>query len=273
MGIQQTTAKRLKRLGAVIEREFQTIIRTRTLLAMAGGFFGLVFGLAWTSGVTGYLPLVLDLLTPVELLIPVLVFGFAYRSILDDRKRGELDIIRTYPLGDRSYIAGVYLGRAIAVLIVLLGSLLLPAVLVYLFGGAGSTVIASHRSADSFILYLRFVVLSSVFALVVMAIAVAVSAVATTARSSIGLTVAVLLVLVVGIDLGIVVGLAAGLVPDTAVQWLLALSPTSAYRGLVFELVVGSTVGGSVPAAHPIANVLALVGWWIVMLWIASTSL
>ncbi|WP_276280375.1 ABC transporter permease [Halorussus caseinilyticus] len=261
----------VNRLFAVVGRELTTVVRTRAFLALAGGFAAVVAVLAWTAGAVGYVPLVLDLLTPVEVLVPALALAFGYRSVLGDDERGELDVIRTYPVSRATFVLGVYLGRAAALLVALVVPLLGVALLVPAFGGVGTTVIASHAAMDSPLLYLRFVVLTAAFALVLMGAALAISTTAGTTRAGIVVAVALGVALVVGFDAGIVAGLAGGVVPEGALELVLALSPNSAFRGLVLETVVGGVESGA-PAASPVASVLGLLLWLVGTLAVAVVT-
>jgi ABC-2 type transport system permease protein len=251
----------LDRLFAVVGRELTTVVRTRAYVALAVSFALIVGGLAWTANTVGYVPLVLDLLTPVEVLVVALAVAFGYRAVLGDRERGELDVVRTYPVSRPTFVLGVYLGRASALLVAVLVPLAAVAVLVPVFGGVGTGVIASHAGTDSPAVYARFVALTALFTLVVAAAAVAVSAAARTGRSGLALAVTLGLALAVGFDAGILAGLAGGAISEGALQWLLALSPNSAYRGLVLETVVGGVGETGVPTASPAASALGLVGW------------
>jgi len=247
------------RLFAVAGRELTTVARTRAFLALAGGFAAIVGALAWTGAPVGYVPLVLDLLTPVEVLVPALALAVGYRAILGDRERGELDVLRTYPVSRPTYVLGVYLGRASALVVAVVGPLLAVAALVPLFGGVGTTVIASHGAADSPVLYVRFVVLTAAFALVLAAAATAISATAGTTRAGLAVAVAVGLALVVGFDAGLVAGLAGGVLPEDALGVALALSPNGAFRGLVLATVAGGAEsnGPGTPSAVRVAGLLA----------------
>jgi ABC-2 type transport system permease protein len=251
------------RAFAVTDREFRTVLRTRAYAVLSLGFLVLTVALSWTSGATGFVPLTLDLLTPVEVLVPALALAFGYRSILGDEERGELDVVRTYPITRWGYVLGVFLGRAAALLTVVIVPLLLSAALVPFLGGVQSSVIASHAGADSVLLYLRFVVLTAVFALVVLAVALAISAGASSTRAALALGVALLVALVVGLDLGVVAGLAGGVVGDAELAYALALSPNSAFRGLVLETVVSAVTAPGVRAAAPVANAVGLLAWLV----------
>ena len=252
---------KVSRLATLIDRELRTVARTRAYLVLSVGFALVVLGLAWTGGTAGFVPVVLTLLTPMEVLVPALAVAFGYRAVLGDARRGELDVLRTFPVTRFEAVLGVYLGRASALFVAVSLPLLLAGVLAGLLGGASSTVFVTHGGADSVLLYLRFVVLTAVFALVTLAVALVVSTAMTSLRGAIALGVALVVVLVVGLDLGLVAGLAAGVVPDWALQWLLALSPNSAYRGLVLQTVVGPVGLADVRAAPALANVVGLALW------------
>jgi ABC-2 type transport system permease protein len=248
------------RLFTVVDRELRTVARTRSFLAVGLGFAAVVVGLAWSGGAASYVTTTLDLLTPVEVLVPAVAVAFGYRAVLGDIDRGEIEMVRTFPVTRAEFVLGVYLGRAGWLVPVVLLPLAVSGLLVALSGGPGTTVIASHAASDSPLLFVRFVALTIAFALVALAVAVAVSAVARSVRAAIALGVAALVVLVVGLDLGIVLGLAGGL-DEGAVQWLLAASPNSAYRGLVLETVVQPVTATGVRTAAPVASALGLAAW------------
>ena len=250
----------LARFLAVVEREYTTVLRTRSLLAVAVGFAVVVVGLAWVGGTTGYVPAVLNLLTPVEVLVPALAVAFGYEAVFGDRGRGELDVIRTYPLDRREYLLGVYVGRATVLLFAVLVPLFVVAGLVTATGGARTSVIASHAGADSFVLYVRFVVLTTLLALVALAVAVAVSAAAGGPRSAAALGLGAVVALTVGIDLAIVAGLGAAF-PADALPVVLALSPTGAYRGLVLGSVLDVALAAAPSAGAPLLSLAGLFVW------------
>lgn len=248
---------------AIAQREFETVVRTRLLLVFAAGYLLLSVGLAWLVAGGSYVGLVLDTLLPTEALVPVLAFAMGYRSIVADRERGEIDTLRTYPVTRARYVAGVYLGRAVTVLAVVLLGLAGSGALVALVGDPETSIIATHATADSPLLYLRFAVLTAMFALVVLGVALLVSAAARSSRGALALAAVAVLGLVVGIDSGLVGALSGGLVSPDGVTWLLALSPNSAYRALVFEFCV-APIGAAVPSGPAaLPSVLGLAGWLI----------
>lgn len=250
---------------AVADREFRAVVRTRLLLVLVAGYAVVVWGVALAgSAGGGYLPLSLDLLVPMELLVPVLGFAFGYRAILGDRERGELAVVRTYPLDAAQFVAGVYLGRATALAAVVVVPLLAAGALVPLSRQRTISVLSAHATTDSPSLYLRFVVLMVLFALVVLAVALAVSAVARSVRQALGLAAAVGLATAVGIDATGVAGLAGGVLPESSVGVVLALSPNGAVRGLVFATVVDPVTTGGVSAGLPPLLSLSGLAVWAV---------
>lgn len=257
---------------AVAGRELQTVVRTRSTLAVAGVYAALVVGIAWTAGVSGYLSATLDLLTPMEALVPALALAFGYRPVYDDARSGELDVIRTYPVSRTDFVLGVYLGRLPVVLVVVALPLVVVAALVGALGGAGSSVIAAHGGSDTWVRFVRFAVLTEVFAAVALAVAIVVSAVARSLRGAIALGVVAAVALVVGLDLGIVAALGTGAAGEGSLPWLLAASPNSAYRGLVLHTVVGSVTALQAPASSVPANLLGLGAWLVGALAVAIVT-
>ncbi|MFB6165412.1 MAG: ABC transporter permease [Haloarculaceae archaeon] len=251
------------RAVVVAQREFETVVRTRTIAVLALGYVAVILGLVVAAGTAGYLPLTYDLLTPVEVLVPVLAFAFGYRSILADAERGELETVRTYPVSRASYVAGVYLGRLAGFLTVVLGPLLLAGAFVAVFGKGHVSVIATHRTIDSPAIYFRFVALTAGFALVALAIATAVSAVARSTREALALVAVLFVALVVGFDASIVAALTGGLLGPDRLAPVLALSPNSAYRGLVLSLAIGETYTRGAPTGSALLNALGLLAWTV----------
>src|SRR5699024_6865433 len=129
-------------------------------------------------------PLTLDLLTFVEVLIPLLTFAFGYRSILNDRLTGELDMLRTFDVDRIAYVGGVYVGRAMALVGVVVASLFIAGVLVPVLTADQPTFLAQNRAADSILRFVRFVVFTGGFTLVALAVTLAVSAAARTLRTA-----------------------------------------------------------------------------------------
>nr|WP_243637780.1 ABC transporter permease subunit [Natrarchaeobius chitinivorans] len=256
---------------AVVVREVRTVVRARSLLLLAATLTAVVVGITWIGdGFTaGYLPSIVDLLTPLELLVPIVAIAFGYRAILGDQQRGELDVLETYPVSARELVLGVYAGRAIGLAVTIAVALAIAAIAIAVGGDDPVRVYASHSGADSPILFARFLVLTVLFGLAVLAVAVAISAVVSVTRSALGLSVVALVALLVGFDLAIVYGLAEGIVGDADLLYTLAASPLSAYRGLVLETTVIVASGTGPRVASPVASLVGLVIWTVASLAVA----
>lgn len=247
-----------RRMEVVLDHEFRAVVRSRSLWLLSAGYAAVVAGLTRAGDPGGFLPVVLDLLAPMQLLVPVLAVGFGYRAVLGDADRAELAVLRTFPATRGSYLLGAYLGRAAAMLAVLLAPLLVAGTIAGAGGGAGSEVLATHAGRDTPAVFFRFLVLTALYGAATLAAAVALSALATGPRAALALGVALVVAVGVGVDLGLVALLAGGLLPEGALPALLAVGPASAYRGLV----LASTVGGS--AVAPAAAIAGLVTWTLV---------
>lgn len=263
------TASWVDRTRVVFQREVVTVWRTRTYLVLSAGFFLIVVSVALTSGVSGYVPLVLSLLTPVELLVPLFAGAFGYPAIVSERERDELDIHRTYPVSRGEYIAGVYLARLLALLVGVVLPLLAIAFAVPLFGRA-ATFLPQSTGLDSPVLYLRFVVLTAVLGAVTLAVFHLVSAVARDARRGLVATLVTFLIVVFGFDVAAVVGL--GLGGGEAGATLALLSPNGAYRSLVLSLIVAPvTASADASFGDVVVATLVLIAWTFLSL--VSTAL
>ncbi|WP_425604232.1 ABC transporter permease [Halobellus salinisoli] len=241
------------------------IVRTPALLALAAAFAASVGGVAWagTGGGGGFVPLTLDLLTFVEVLVPLLAVAFGYRSILGDRRTGELDVLRTFDVSRVAYVGGVYLGRALVLVSLVVGTLLFVGLFVpFLTADIPTFLAVNAAAADSGVRYVRFVALSAAFTLVVLAVTVGISAATRTVRTAFALALALAVALVLGIDTALVAGLAGGVLAEDGFAALLALSPNSAFRGLVLSSAVGVVGGAEVAAGKPLLNGVGLLVWW-----------
>jgi len=258
---------RADRATAVFERELRTLARNRLYVLLAAGFAALIVAIALGSDVSGYVPLVATLLTPIELLVPVLAAALGYRSILGDRERGELDVLRTYPATREEYVVGVFLGRLVAITATVIAPLLAVGVAVPVVGRA-PTFLPQPSGLDSPVLYLRFVVLTALFAAALLAVMTLLSAVVAGARRGLVLAVVVVVAVTVGVDAVAVFGLATGVPLEWAA--LPALSPNGAYRGLVLAFAVAPV---SMPPARPapaFLSALSLFCWTVIPLLVAA---
>ncbi|OVE83066.1 ABC transporter permease [Natronolimnobius baerhuensis] len=250
-------------LWTIIGRELRTVARNRTFYLLAAALTAVVLGVTWIGdGYTaGYLPTAVDLLTPLELLVPIVAIAFGYRAILADDERGELDVLETYPVSPREIVLGVYAGRAVGLTVGVALPLVVAAVAIAVTADGTAGLYATHAGADSPVLFARFLVLTVLFALAVLAVALAISAVVSATRSALGLSIVALVALLVGFDLALVYGLAEGVIGDADLLYALAISPLSAYRGLVLETTIIVASGTGPQVASPIASLVGLLAW------------
>ncbi|WP_121822794.1 ABC transporter permease subunit [Halostella salina] len=268
--------RRRDRVFAVVDRELRTLLRSRTVVAVAAVFAAVVVGLGGVARGSpgGYVSLTYDLLLPVEVLVPTLAFAYVYRSVRGDDERGELAVIRTYDVSRADYVLGVFVGRTAALLVVVLASLGAAGAVASLGTGPTSSFFATHSAGDTLVVYARFVLFAAVYAVVVAALALAVSAATRTKREALAAAVGVLLAVAVGIDLLLVTLVSADVVGGGAIAGLNGLSPASGFRGLVLELAIRPALAEPPAAAtaSPVVSALGLLTWVVAALGLATAA-
>ena len=255
-------------LSAILRRELSTAVLTRANLGLWIGFVAVLLAVAWFGGGmrVGYVSMIIDLLTPMELLV------FGYRAILADEQRGVLDVLRTYPVRPWQVVVGVYAGRAIGLVVIVATALSVLVYPVFLTEAYRPVFYATHTGSDSIGLFLRFIVLTVWFTLVALAIAVAISALVGTARTAVAAAGIAAFGLLFVADIALVFALSRGLVAESSLASSLAISPLSAYRGLVLETTVAVTAGTGPRTASPLASAAGLVAWWLGSLLVATVA-
>lgn len=247
---------------AVFRRELVTVRRTPGYGVLALGLLAVLGGLVAVGGggATGFVPAVVDLLLPTEVLVPLLAVVLGYRALFADVASGEFDVIRTYPVNAAGYVLGVLLARTVALVALVGGPFALVGAYVWLTAAPDTGIFATHSGVDSPVLFVRFVALVVPFGAAYLSLSAAVSTVATSRRSAFALGLLALLGGVLGGDLAVLRSLSAGASPS-GIGRALALSPNGAFRGLVFEHVIGvafAPEGGFVDTGRAVAS---LVGW------------
>ncbi|MFC7042957.1 ABC transporter permease [Halonotius sp. GCM10025705] len=250
-------------MATLIRRELRTAARTRSyyLLGLAVG--GILLGLTFGGGgaATGYIPTVVDLLLPLEVLVPVVAVAIGYRAIPSDLDRGEVAMLDTYPVSPSAYVGAVYLGRAVVLSAIIGIALLMVGIVVAVAAGPDTGVFATHSGVDSPILFGRFLVVTLLFGNALVAVVLLASVVVASARTAIVAAIAAVLAVVVGGEAAIVLGVLDGVLTETTLQVALGFVPNSAYRGLVFETVVGVLSAGESGYASPLISLAGLLLW------------
>jgi ABC-2 type transport system permease protein len=261
-----------QQIRLLARRELATVARTPGYAVLAVALASIALAVVWAGGVAGYVPAALDLLTPIELLVSAAAVVLGHRVFVTDRRSGEASVRETFPVSARTVVLGVFLGRGVALAAGVALALAPPAALVAASGG-GATLAVSHGGVDSVLLYLRFLALTTLFGLSILAVSLAASAVAGKVRSGVALAAGLWLALAVGADLALVAGVGRGILGSDALVTLLAASPTGAYRGLVLETVVGAATPATLGAAAAGPSLLGLVAWTGCALWVAARGL
>lgn len=262
---------RHRAFGPIAWRELQTVVRTRSYLLLSIGLLAVFIGLLRGGGFEGgYVPSAVDLLLPLELLVPLVAVALGYRAFSGDND--DRPVLRTYPASMPALVGGVFVGRFVGLAGIVGGPLAVVGGIVAATGRPPSRVFATHGGVDSPVLFIRFIALTLCFGAVVLALAMAVSVLIRSSRAALTAALAVAVAVVAGGDLLALVGLTSDLIEDDFLGTVLAGSPNAAYRGLVLETVVGvATDQGDaidVPAA-----VIGLIGWLTVSLGIVAAGI
>lgn len=259
---------------AILARELLTVFRSKVYFGLVAGSTLVIFGMLFAGGGSevGYVPAAVDLLTPLELLVPAVAVALGYRVITDDAQTGELDVFETYPVPSWTYVLGVYVGRACALIVAIVGPLALVALYLTTQSPPDPSSLATHRGIDSPVLFVRFLLLTVLYGLVVLALGLTASSLAWSRRTAIALVVLLLGLVVVVIDLVLLRGFGIGWIASNQLTAALAVSPASAYRGLVFETVLYVAFDADSGYASPVASVLGLVGWLLTSLAVTTVA-
>jgi len=265
---------RLSGVATVFRRELATVVRTPGYGVLAVGLLVALGGLlaAGGGGATGFVPAVVDLLLPTEALVPLVAVVLGYRALLTDTASGELAVIRTYPVRVGEYVAGVLLARLVALVAAVGVPYAVIGAVVWLTAAPDTGIFATHTGVDSPLLYVRFLAFVLLLGAAYVSLAAAVSALAASRRSAIALGSLALVAGVLGGDLVLLRSLAGGASPTT-VPASIALAPNGAFRGLVFEHVIGvafAPEGGFVSTPRAVAS---LVGWTLLGAVVAGATL
>lgn len=257
--------------GPIVWRELQTVVRTRSYLLLSVGLLAVFVGLLRGGGFGGgYVPSAVDLLLPLELLVPLVAVALGYRAFSGDND--DRPVLRTYPVSTPALVAGVFAGRFVGLAGIVGGPLAIVGGIVSLTGRPPSRVFATHGGIDSPILFIRFITLTLLFGAVVLAMAMAVSVLVRSGRAALAAALAVIVAVIAGGDLLALVGLTSDLIEDDLLGTVLAASPNAAYRGLVLETVVGVAIDRGEAIDAP-AAVVGLVGWLTVSLGVVAAGI
>lgn len=257
------SSRSLRVAGTVFRRELATVARTQAYVVLATGLFAAALGVVTVGGGAdaGFVPAVVDLLLPIELLVPLAAVLLGYRALYADLASGEFAVIRTYPVGATAYVAGVLFARITAFFLLVGVPLTLIGGIVWATASPDTGIYATHRGIDSPIVYVRFLALALALGVPYLTLAAAGSALAASRRGALAIAAAVLVVGVVGGDLVLLRGLGSGAVAPGGLATALAGTPNGAFRGLAFEHVVGIAFAPDGGFVDSYVAVASLVAW------------
>ena len=258
----------------VFRRELATVARTPGYVVLGVGTLAVFAGITVIGGggATGVVPAVVDLLLPVEVIVPLIAAVLGYRALLADTVSGELAVIRTYPVGTTAYVLGVVLARAVALVALVGVPLALVGGYVWLTASPDTGIYATHPGVDSPALYVRFVAFVLVFGSAYLAIAAAISSLTSGRRSALALAALVVLGGVLGGDLAVLRSLSVEGAAAT-LSGAVASTPNGAFRGLVLEHVVSVAFAADSGFVDTGRALFALVGWTLGGLAVAIASI
>lgn len=274
-GVGDRRPGRCRPVVSVFRRELVTIRRTPSYLVLGLALTLGTLGVALTGGgvATGYLPTVVDVMVWTEVAVPIAAIALGYRALLTDTKSGEFAVIRTYPVGIGQYLLGILLARAVAAGVMVIVAFGVLGGYVWLVASPDTGIYATHPGIDSPIRYGRFVVLTVWLGIVYLWLAIAFGAMAGSRRGALALATLVVAGGIVAGDIVITRQLAEGTrsVGDLATAY--AITPNTAFRGMLFEYVVGVAFDPGAMYMTRGRVVTALLGWPLVGLLTAGAAM
>lgn len=196
-------------------------------------------------------------------LVPLLALVMGAGAIIDEKRRGLLDLVLTYPVSSGEYFLGTFIGYALALGIALVTS----------FVPTG--IVLSATTGVDIQQYALLVVLVLALGTSFLALSFLISILSRDPARGVATSVLVWILAVFVFDLvlvGILVGF-GGQIPETAFGAMLLLNPTDVFRLIAFTWVgsAASPLGlATVSPPFPAAMLVSvLVLWAVVPLWLS----
>jgi ABC-2 type transport system permease protein len=263
---------------AIARKDFRDARRSYWLWGLSALFILLVAGvaalLAYASDLFGVEALTSSTLltflngSVITWIVPLIAIVMAYSAIVGERESGSLRLLLAPPHSRRDVVVGKFLGRTAAVVVPVLVGFLLPAIVFAIFVEFEA------------IKYVGFTVLSSIVAVVFVALAVGVSASVAAERIALLALLAVYLVFIVvwgSIQIPLRFAIGLGGYPDS-LQWipvepqtlldiLRVVNPTGAFKILtnnfLNDTLFAANAEGVDPQLHSAA--LLMLALWILV--------
>ncbi len=257
--------QRVDRIWAIAGREFGDRLSNRWIWTVSVLFLlcsgAIVFFGAVPVGVAGVQQsgmVLASLMNLTVYLVPLLALMAGAGAVVDDARRGTLDLVLTHPVSRREYFTGAFLGHSMALGVAQLSSLLPLGFLLRTRAGVGASEFG--------MMMLLIMLLAAAF----LALSFLLSLLSRDRGRSMASSILVWIVTVFVFDLLLVGALTLypGQIPTRFFGAILLFNPVDVFRLLSFQLVSStaaplglSTV--SLPLSAPV--LLAVLGAWIVI--------
>lgn len=262
--------KRPDAVWAIARKELSERLRNRWIWTVSVLVLAATIAIAFFSatpvgvvGAHGGGAILASILNLAVCLVPLLALVMGAGAIIDEKRRGLLDLVLTYPVSSGEYFLGTFIGYALALGIALVTS----------FVPTG--IVLSATTGVDIQQYALLVVLVLALGTSFLALSFLISILSRDPARGVATSVLVWILAVFVFDLvlvGILVGF-GGQIPETAFGVMLLLNPTDVFRLIAFTWVgsAASPLGlATVSPPFPAAMLVSvLVLWAVVPLWLS----
>ena len=262
--------KRADAVWAIARKELSERLRNRWIWTVSVLVLAATIAIAFFSatpvgvvGAHGGGAILASILNLAVYLVPLLALVMGAGAVIDEKRRGLLDLVLTYPVSSGEYFLGTFIGYALALGIALVTS----------FVPTG--IVLSATTGVDIQQYALLVVLVLALGTSFLALSFLISILSRDPARGVATSVLVWILAVFVFDLvlvGILVGF-GGQIPESAFGALLLLNPTDVFRLIAFTWVgsAASPLGlATVSPPFPAAMLVSvLVLWAVVPLWLS----
>jgi len=262
--------KRADAVWAIARKELSERLRNRWIWTVSVLVLAATIAIAFFSatpvgvvGAHGGGAILASILNLAVYLVPLLALVMGAGAVIDEKRRGLLDLVLTYPVSSGEYFLGTFIGYALALGIALVTS----------FGPTG--IVLSATTGVDTQQYALLVMLVLALGTSFLALSFLISILSRDPARGVATSVLVWILAVFVFDLvlvGLLVGF-GGQIPESAFGALLLLNPTDVFRLIAFTWVgsAASPLGlATVSPPFPAAMLVSvLVLWAVVPLWLS----
>jgi len=172
----------LRGVVTIVKKEYEDTIRNRWLIIISSIFFILsiivsYFGISGRGiGFHSIKDTVMALISLISFLVPIIAIMLGHGSIVNEREKGSLNILLSYPLTRTEVFIGKYIG---------LGIVLLTTIFIG-FGGAGIVIAIGSNWAVNWLSYALFLIATFIVGMVFLGFSMVISVIAKKRSTAIG---------------------------------------------------------------------------------------